>query len=94
MCCIILACVYATRLQCVDVSENELSLMPPPHVWKSLGIRVINYTANKLTKMDLSGCKRFWSRLESLSVGRNKLKEVIKPPQLIQLQLLYISATS
>jgi Leucine-rich repeat (LRR) protein len=69
--------MYVTRsLHSLDVSENGLTLIPPPHAWKSLGIRDIKYTSNKLTKLDLSEAKRFWSRLESFYIGHNKIKEV------------------
>ena len=59
------------------MSGNGLTSLPPPYAWKSLGVREIRYTGNKLTKIDLTDCKRFWSRLESLYVGQNHLKEVI-----------------
>lgn len=73
---IILSFACVSRLQSVDVSENGLTLIPPPHAWKSLGVREIKYTANKLTKVDLSEGKRFWSHLESFYIGQNKIKEV------------------
>lgn len=68
--------VYTCSLRVVDVSENGLTSLPPPYAWKSLGMRQLKYTANMLTKLDLSECKRFWSYLETLYVGQNKLKEV------------------
>lgn len=64
-------------LQVVDASENGLTSVPPPYAWKSLGVREIRYTKNKIAKIDLSDGKRFWSRLESFYIGHNKLKEVL-----------------
>ena len=58
------------------MSGNGLASIPPPYAWKSLGMREIRYTGNKVTKIDLADGKRFWSHLESFYVGQNKLKEV------------------
>ena len=33
-------------------------------------------SGNKLTKLDLSDCGRYWPNLETLYLGQNKLKEV------------------
>ena len=71
-----LSLIFFSSLQVVDVSDNGLTSIPPPYAWKSLGVREIKYTNNKLAKIDLTECKRFWSRVESLYLGQNRLKEV------------------
>ena len=85
------ACVYCNvydcRLHVVDLSKNGLTSIPPPYAWKSLGMREMRYTGNKINKIDLADGKRFWSHLESFYIGQNKLKEVnmdIGQPSLIQ----------
>ena len=60
----------------MDTSENGLLSLPPPYAWKSRGVREIKMTGNKVSKLDLSDCGRFWPKLESLYLGQNKLKEV------------------
>ena len=60
----------------MDASNNSLSRLPPPYAWKSRGVREIRMSGNKLTKLDLSDCGRYWPNLETLYLGQNKLKEV------------------
>ena len=60
----------------MDATENGLSSLPPPYVWKSRGVKDIRMNGNQISRVDLSDCGRYWPHLELLYLGQNKIKEV------------------
>ena len=60
----------------MDATENGLSSLPPPYVWKSRGVKDIRMNGNHISRLDLSDCGRYWPHLECLYIGQNKIREV------------------
>ncbi|XP_022097759.1 leucine-rich repeat serine/threonine-protein kinase 2-like isoform X2 [Acanthaster planci] len=65
-------------LRSIDLSNNNLTGVPPPKEWKSQGLREILLGHNKIKKLDLSESIRPWQKLERLALNNNQLSQVPK----------------
>uniref|UniRef100_A0A8C5KHR9 Leucine-rich repeat serine/threonine-protein kinase 2 n=1 Tax=Jaculus jaculus TaxID=51337 RepID=A0A8C5KHR9_JACJA len=68
------------HLRSLDMSHNNIELLPGPTHWKSLNLRELIFSYNQISILDLSEKAHTWARVEKLHLSHNKLKEI--PPEI------------